>query len=136
VSLADSNTYLLFILCLVDLCNVFTFCSLSSNDEDPKRGAATASLVDTLAANEPSSQEATVVVKSPEAPVKKGTSSCASKRLKKATAASVSLDTHRPVGSPDDVSTASCGLLFLLLEFFFSCFPLADSDEKVRLFGH
>jgi hypothetical protein len=77
-----------------------------------------------------------MVVKSPEDPVKKGTSSRASKRLKKATAASTTLDTHRPVGSPDDVSTASCGLLFLLLEFFFSCFPLTDSDEKNHLFGH
>jgi hypothetical protein len=92
--------------------------------------------VDTLAANEPPSQEAAIVVKSPEAPVKKGTSSHASKRLKKATAVSASLDTHRPVGSPDDVSTASYGFLFLFLEFFFSCLPLTDFDEKVRLFGY
>jgi hypothetical protein len=75
-------------------------------------------------------------VKSPEAPVNKGTSSRASKHLKKATVASASLDTHRQVGSPDDVSTTSCGLLFLLLEIFFSCLPLTDSDEKIRLFGH
>jgi hypothetical protein len=75
-------------------------------------------------------------VKSPEAPVKKGTSSGASKRLKKAPTVSASLDTHRPVGSLDDVSTASCGLLFLLLEFFFSCLPLTGSDEKIRLLGH
>jgi hypothetical protein len=77
-----------------------------------------------------------MVVESLEAPVMKGASSRASKRLKKAMAASASLDTHRPVGSPDDVSTASCGLLFLLLEFFFSCLPLTDSNEKIRLFGH
>jgi hypothetical protein len=77
-----------------------------------------------------------MVVKSPEAPVKKGTSSRASKRLKKATTASASLDTHQPVGSPDDVSIASCSLLFLLLKFFFSCLPLTDSDEKIRLPGH
>jgi hypothetical protein len=77
-----------------------------------------------------------MVVKSPEAPIKKGTSSRASKRLKKATTVSASLDTHQPVGSPDDVSTASCGLLFLLLEFFFSCLPLTDSDEKIHLPGH
>jgi hypothetical protein len=77
-----------------------------------------------------------MVVKSPEAPVKKGTSSRDSKHLKKATTAIASLDTHRPVGSPDDVSTPSCGLLFLLLEFFFSCLPLTDSNEKIRLFGH
>jgi hypothetical protein len=77
-----------------------------------------------------------MVVKSPEAPAKKGTPARASKRLKKAMAASASLDTHRPVGSPDDVSTNSYSLLFLLLEFFFSCLPLADSDEKIPLSGH
>jgi hypothetical protein len=77
-----------------------------------------------------------MVVKSPKAPAKKGTSSRASQRLKKVTAASASLDTHRPVGSPDDVSTASCDLLFLLLEFFFSYLPLTDSYEKIRLLGH
>jgi hypothetical protein len=115
---------------------VFAFCSLFSDDEDPKRDAATASLVDTSAVNELPSQEAAMVVKSPEAPVKKGTSYLASKRLKKAMVVSASLDTHRLVGSPDDVSTASCGLLFLLLEFFFSCLPLTNSDEKIRLFGH
>jgi hypothetical protein len=77
-----------------------------------------------------------MVVKSPEAPVKKGTSSRASKRLKKATTTSASIDTHRPVGSLDDVSAASCGLLFLLLKFFFSCFPLTHFDEKIHLFGN
>jgi hypothetical protein len=75
-------------------------------------------------------------VKLPEAPVKKGTSSRSSKCLKKVPTMSVSLDTHRPVGSPDDISTDFCGLLCLLLEFFFSCLPLTDSDEKVHLFGH
>jgi hypothetical protein len=112
------------------------FVSLSSDDEDPKRDVATTPLLDTLAAHEAPSQEAAMVVKSPEAPVKKGTSSRASKHLKKATAVSASLNTHRPVGSPDDVSTTSYGLLFLLLEFFFSCLPLTDSDEKVCLFGY
>jgi hypothetical protein len=51
-----------------------------------------------------------MVVKPPEALAKKGTSSHSSKRLKKASATSISLDTHRPVGSADDVSTAPCGL--------------------------
>jgi hypothetical protein len=92
--------------------------------------------LDTLAANDAPSQEAAVVVKSPEAPVKKGTSSRASKRLKKATAMSASLDTHGPVGSPGDVSTASYDLLFLLLEFVFSCLPLIGSYEKIHLFGY
>jgi hypothetical protein len=95
------------------------FCFLSSDEEDPKRDAAIASLANTAAANDPPSQEAATIMKSPEAPVKKGTSSRSSKRLKKAPAASISLDTHRLVGSADDVSTASCGLLFLLLDLFF-----------------
>jgi hypothetical protein len=77
-----------------------------------------------------------MVVKSPEAPAKKGTPSRASKRLKKAMAVGTSLDTHRPVASPDDVSIASYVLLSLFLELFFSCLPLADSDEKIPLSGH
>jgi hypothetical protein len=51
------------------------------------------------------------MVQSPEAPVKKGNPR-ASKRLKKEAVVSTSLDTHRPVISGDDVSTASCGLFF------------------------
>jgi hypothetical protein len=105
-----------------DLCNVFAFCFLRSDNENPKRDTATASAVDTPASNEPPSQEAGAVVKSPEAPVKKGNPR-ASKRLKKAAVASTSLDTHRPVVSADDVSTASCGLLCLLLELSYSCLP-------------
>jgi hypothetical protein len=97
------------------------FGSLSSDDEDSKRDAVTAPLLDTLAASEAPSQEAAMVVKSPEAPAKKDAPARASKRLKKATVAGASLDTHRPVDSPDDVSTASYGVLILLLEFFFSC---------------
>jgi hypothetical protein len=105
-----------------DLCKVFAFCFLCSDKKNPKRDTATASVVNTPASNEPPSQEADAVVKSPEAPVKKGNSR-ASKRLKKAAMASTSLDTHRPVVSTDDVSTASCGLLYLLLELSYSCLP-------------
>jgi hypothetical protein len=97
----------------LDLHKDFAFGFLSSDHEDPKKDAATAPLLDTLASSEVPSQEATMVVRSPEAPVKKGTPARASKRLKKATTAGTTLDTHRPVGSPDDVSTASYGLLFL-----------------------
>jgi hypothetical protein len=53
---------------------VFAFCSLFSDNENPNRDTATASLIDTPAANEPPCQEADMVVKSPEAPVKKGNS--------------------------------------------------------------
>jgi hypothetical protein len=120
----------------LDSCKVFAFGSLSSDNEDPKRDTATAPLLDTLAANKAPSQVAAMVVKSPEAPAKKGTPACASKRLKKAMAAGASLDTRQPVGSLDDVSTASHDSLFLLLEFSFSCLLLADSDEKIPLSGH
>jgi hypothetical protein len=94
VSFANSNIYLLLVFLLLTHVIFFAFGSLSSDDEDLKRDDATASFLDTLAANEAPSQEAAMVVKSPEALVKKGTSSRASKHLKKATAASASLDTH------------------------------------------
>jgi hypothetical protein len=102
---------------------VSTFCSLFSDNENQRKDAATAPLVDAPATDEPPSQEAAMVPKSLETTVKKGTSSCASKRLKKALVASTSLNNHRPVGSADDVSTTFCGFLFLLFELFFSCFP-------------
>jgi hypothetical protein len=65
-----------------DLCKVFAFCFLCSDNENPKRDTATASAIDTPASNESPSQEAGAVVKSPEAPVKKGNPH-ASKRLKR-----------------------------------------------------
>jgi hypothetical protein len=89
--------------------------------------------LNSLAVAKAPSQEAAIIVKSPEAPTKKGTPARASKRLKKAAAAGASHDTHQPVASPDDMSIASYGLIFLLLELFFSCLPLADSDEKIPL---
>jgi hypothetical protein len=95
---------------------VSSFCSLFSDNKDPRKVAATAPLVDAPAIDEPPSQEAAVVTKLPEAAAKKGAPSRASKRLKKAPMASTSLDTHRPVSSADDVSTAlNWWLTFLLL---------------------
>jgi hypothetical protein len=73
---------------------VSAFCSRFSDNENPKRDAATAPLVDAPTVDEPPSQEAVVVVKLPDASIKKGTSSRASKHLKKAPMASTSLDTH------------------------------------------
>jgi hypothetical protein len=118
-----------------DLCKVFAFCFLCSDNKNPKRDTATASAVDTLAFNEPHSQEAGVVVKSPEAPIKKGNPR-AYKRLKKAAVASTSLDTHRPVVSTDDVSTASCVCSVYCLNFPTHVFLLTDFDEKIHLYGH
>jgi hypothetical protein len=114
---------------------VYAFCFLCSDNENPKRDTTTASAVDTPASNEPPSQEAVAVVQSPEAPVKKGNPR-ASKHLKKAAVASTSLDTHRPVISADDVSTASCGLFFYCLNIFSHVFLFTDFDEEIRLFGH
>jgi hypothetical protein len=66
--------------------------SLSSYDDDLKRNAAAAPLLDTLTITKEPSQEEFVVVKSPEVPPQKSTSVRASKRLKKAGAASTSLE--------------------------------------------
>jgi hypothetical protein len=59
------------------------FCFFFSDNEDPKKFAATAPIIDTPVIDEPPSQEAVVVPKSPEAATKKA-GFCASKRLKKA----------------------------------------------------
>jgi hypothetical protein len=99
---------------------VLAFRSFCSDNENPKGDAATAAIVDVPTSNELASQEAGAVVKSSVAPVKKG-NSCSYKHLKKAAVASTSLDAHRPVISADDVSTAPCDLLCLLLELSCSC---------------
>jgi hypothetical protein len=84
-------TYILFFL--LTYAKWLLFCSFCSDNENPKKDAATAPIIDAPAINEPPSQEADVVPKSPEAVVKKAASR-ASKRLKKASAASTSLDVH------------------------------------------
>jgi hypothetical protein len=89
------------------------FCSFCSDNENPKKDAATAPIVDAPAIDKPPSQEADMVPKSPEAVVKKAASR-ASKCLKKASAASASLDAHRPMSFDDDVSTT-----FLLAAYSF-----------------
>jgi hypothetical protein len=63
------------------------------------------------------------VVKSKEASVKRVSSSLGSKRLKKVTYASTSLNAHRPMSSSDDVSTNPGVLLCPLLELSYSCLP-------------
>jgi hypothetical protein len=87
------------------------FCFFCSDNENPKKDAATAPIVDAPTIDEPPSQEADVVPRLPEAVVKKAASH-AFKRLKKASAVSTSLDAHRPTSSDDDVSTT------LLLEAY------------------
>jgi hypothetical protein len=82
----------------------FTFCFFFSDNEDSKKFAATTPVTDAPIVDEPPSQEAAVVPKSPEAAAKKD-GSRASKCLKKASTASTSLDASRPVIPTDDVST-------------------------------
>jgi hypothetical protein len=93
--------------------SVLLFCSFGSDNENPKKDATTAPIIDAPAIDEPPSQEVDVVPKSPEAIVKKATSR-ASKRLKKASVVSSSLDDHRPTSFNDDVSTT-----FLLAAYSF-----------------
>jgi hypothetical protein len=106
-------TYILFFLSTYAKC-------LCSDNENPKKDAATAPIVDAPAIDEPPSQEADVVPKSPEAVVKKAASR-ASKRLKKASVASTSLDAHRPTSSDDDVSTTLLLAAYFFFELSFLC---------------
>jgi hypothetical protein len=100
----------------------YSFCFFSNDNEDPKKFVATTPIVDAPAIDELPSQEAAMVPKSPEAAAKK-VGSRASKRLKKALAASTSLDAPRPITSTDDVS-AIYFLLLTNLELLFSCLSL------------
>jgi hypothetical protein len=112
----------------------YSFCFFFNDNEDPKKYATTAPIIDAPVIDEPPSQEAAVVPKSPEATTKKA-GFHASKRLKKASAASTSLDAPQPVVPTNDVSAVYfCCLLAL------NCSSHAllwiDFDEKLRLFGY
>jgi hypothetical protein len=74
-----------------------------------------------------------MVPKSPEDAAKKA-GSRASKRLKKASAASTSLDAPRPVIPTDDVSTIYFCCL-LALNYSSHTLPWTDFAEKVHLLG-
>jgi hypothetical protein len=110
------------------------FCFFFSDDEDPKKFAATAPVTDAPVVDEPPSQEAAVLPKSPEAAAKKA-GFHASKRLKKASAASTSLDAPRPVIPTDDVSTIYF-CCFLALNYSSHALPWTNFDEKVCLLGY
>jgi hypothetical protein len=100
---ANSTFYFVLASFSFELCEVSAFCFLHSDNKNPKRDAATAPSAETMAADEPSLQEAALVVKSPKAPVKRVASTRGSKRVKKSTDAGASLDTHRSTRSSDDV---------------------------------
>jgi hypothetical protein len=102
----------------------YSFYLFFSDNEDLKKYAATAPIIDALVIDEPPSQEAAVVPKSPKTAAKKA-GSHASKRLKKASSASTSLGAPRPITSADDVSS----IHFLLLTSFELLFSCPDFDR-------
>jgi hypothetical protein len=106
-----------------DLRKVSAFCFLHSDNENPKKDAATAPSIEAMAADEPSLQEAAPVAKSPKAPVKKVVSTRGSKRLKKSIDAGASLDTHWSTSSSDNVR-ADPGIFALIpcVIFILTCF--------------
>jgi hypothetical protein len=122
-----------YALLSVDLDRVLYLCFFFSDDEDPKKFATPAPVTDAPVIDEPPSQEAAVVPKSPEAATKKA-GSRASKCLKKASAASNSFDAPRPVIPTDDVSTIHFCCL-LALSYSSHALSWTDFAEKVLLLG-
>jgi hypothetical protein len=86
-----------------DLRKVSAFSLFRSDNENPKKDAATTPSIEATAADEPSLQETAPVAKSSKAHVKKVVSTHGSKCLKKSTDADASLETHRSTSSFDDV---------------------------------
>jgi hypothetical protein len=111
-----------YALLSIDLDRVlYLLLSFSSDNEDPKKFPSTAPVTDAPVVDEPPSQEAVVVPKSPEVAAKKA-GSRALKRLKKASAASTSLDAPRPVIPIDDVNTV-CFYCLLASNYFSHALP-------------
>jgi hypothetical protein len=112
--------YFILAFFLLPYVKYLAFCLLCSDNEDPKRDAATAPSAETMAAGEPSVQEVEPIVKSPKAPkaskapVKKVVITRGSKRLKKSTDASASLEIHQSTSSSDDVRFDPGTLLLFL----------------------
>jgi hypothetical protein len=83
-----------------------SFAPFLSDEENPKRFAATAPIADTLVVDEPPSQELDAAAKSPKAPrkpVKKVVAIRSSKRMKKSSDAGASLEAYQSTSSSDDV---------------------------------
>jgi hypothetical protein len=98
VSFANLDSLFLYLAFFLSAYAKFlAFCFLCSDNEDPKRDAATAPSFETMATDEPFVQEVEPVTKSSKAskaPVKKPIPTRASKHLKKSTDASASLEIH------------------------------------------
>jgi hypothetical protein len=79
---------------------------LCSDDEDPKKDAATTPSTENITANESPVQEVEPAAKSPKAPrasIKKVPVAQSAKRSKKSKGANTSLEPHESRSSPDDV---------------------------------
>jgi hypothetical protein len=115
-----------------------SFAPFLSDEENPKRFAATAPATNTLAIDEPPSQEVDPAVKSPKAlrvPVKKIVAVRSSKRVKKSSDAGASLEAHRSTSSSDDVRKytgifASIFCVLILTYYFWT-----ELDEEVCCLG-
>jgi hypothetical protein len=110
-----------------------TFASFISDDEDPKKFPSTAPITDAPVVEEPPSQEAAVVPKSPEAAAKK-VGPRAYKHLKKASTTSTSFDASQLVIPTDDVSTV-CFYCFTVLNRSPHTLPWTGSSKKVLFLG-
>jgi hypothetical protein len=87
---------------------------LLRDDDEPRKDAATAPLLDALAISKELPQEETVVTKSLTVASAKGTPTHASKCLKKTAAVGTSLETHQPAVLSKIVSIALDFPLILL----------------------
>jgi hypothetical protein len=120
------------------LTNHFSFCFLLSDEENTKRFATATPTTDTPAIDEPPSQEADLVVKSPKAPrapVKKIVATRGSTRAKKSTNAGASLEAHRSTSSSDDVRVATGLFASILCDFHTHVFSWTELDEEVCHLG-
>jgi hypothetical protein len=98
-----------------------TFCFLFSDEEDPKRFAAAAPIIDTPVIDDPPAQEVDPVVKSPKAPrapVKKVIATRGSKCARKSTDAGASLEAHQSTSSSGDVCIDTCMFSFVSCVIF------------------
>jgi hypothetical protein len=124
-----------FALFLSSCIKPISFCS---DDEEPKRDAASAPSTQDATIDEPPTQETEPAMQAPRvtrASTKKITVSRSTKRSKKSQEADVSLEAREPTGSPDDVSDC-IALIFLVPSIYLYIIPLPGIDEKIHRLGY
>jgi hypothetical protein len=112
--------------------------SSCSDDEEPKRDAASAPSTQDVTIDEPPTQETEPAVQAPRvtrASTKKITVSRSTKHSKKSQEADVSLEAHEPAGSPDDVS-GCIALIFRAPSIYLYVFPLSGTNKEIRHPGY